>query len=157
LAKVNLLKQRLEETAGAKIPEFRFLTEEDWLNAAKGNLNTEDDYRRAFAALRNASEHAFAPLLQAALRQYLQANQGQFPTDLSQVQPFFEAPVEDDLLQRWQIAPVENYAMNWETGSKWVLTQKAAVDEVYDMRAVLGADENSWEKFKTQKAPKSSP
>jgi hypothetical protein len=152
LAKVNLLKQRLEQTPGAKIPEFRFLTEEDWLSAAKGNLNTEDDYRRAFAALRNAAEQVFAPLLQKALGQYLRANQGQFPTDLSQLQPFFKSPVEDDLLQRWQIAPAGNYPNMGDYGSPSVLTQKAAVDEDYDLCAVLGPQGDGWCNFKVENA-----
>ena len=49
LARVSQLKERLQQTPGAKIPEFQFLTEQDWLNAAKGDLNTDEDYRRALS------------------------------------------------------------------------------------------------------------
>ena len=35
LARVSQLKERLQQTPGAKIPEFQFLTEQDWLNAAQ--------------------------------------------------------------------------------------------------------------------------
>ena len=151
LANIELLKQRLEQTPGAKIPEFQFLTEEDWLIVAKRSLGTDEDYRRAFAALRNTAERAFRPLLQAALKQYLQANPGQVPTDLSQIQPFFKPPVEEALLQRWQIAPAENYP-TIEVGSKWVVIQKAAVDEDYDSCFVFGPNGNNLNSFKWLKA-----
>jgi hypothetical protein len=151
LAKIELLKQRLEQTPGAKIPEFQFLTEEDWLIAAKRSLRTDEDYRRAFAALRNTAVRAFKPVLQAALKQYLQANPGQVPTDLSQIQPFFKPPVEEAVLQRWQIALAENYP-TCGVGSKWVVSQRAAVDEDYDSCAVLGPNGENWNSFKWLKA-----
>ena len=139
LAKVNLLKQRLEQTPGAKIPEFQFLTEQDWLNAAKNELNTDDDYRRAFSALRNAAEQNFRPMIQSALRQYIQANNGQFPADISQLQPYFNPPVDAAILQRWQILPAADFP-NTDVGADWVVTQKAAVDDKYDECLVLGPD-----------------
>jgi RNA polymerase sigma factor (sigma-70 family) len=139
LAKVNLLKQRLEQTPGAKIPEFQFLTEEDWLNAVKDGLNTDEDYRQAFSALRNAAEQNFRPMIQSALRQYIQANNGQFPTDLSQLQPYFNPPVDAAILQRWQILPAADFP-NTSVGADWVVTQKAAVDDKYDECLVLGPD-----------------
>ena len=139
LAKVNLLKQRLEQTPGAKIPEFQFLTEEDWLNAVKDGLNTDEDYRQAFSALRNAAEQNFRPMIQSALRQYIQANNGQFPTDLSQLQSYFNLPVDAAILQRWQILPAADFP-NTSVGADWVVTQKAAVDDKYDECLVLGPD-----------------
>jgi len=151
LAKVNLLKERLEQTPGARIPEFQFLTEEDWLSAVKGNLSTETDYRRAFGALRNAAEERFLQRLRVPLGEYLQANHGEFPTDLAQLQPYYKSPMEDALLQRWQIAPAEMYP-NLQVGSKRVITQKAAVDEDYDLCGVLGANGTAWSEFKVQRA-----
>ena len=139
LAKVNLLKQRLEQTPGAKIPEFQFLTEQDWLNATKNNLDTDDDYRRAFSELRNAAGQNFRPMMQLALRQYIQANNGQFPTDLSQLQPYFNPPVDAAILPRWQILPAADFP-NTSAGTVWVVTQKAAVDDEYDECLVLGPD-----------------
>jgi RNA polymerase sigma factor (sigma-70 family) len=59
LARVNQLKDRLQQTPAAKIPEFQYLTDKDWLNVAKADLNTDEDYRRALADLRNTAESAF--------------------------------------------------------------------------------------------------
>jgi hypothetical protein len=150
LEKVDRLKQRLEQTPNARIPEFQFLTDEDWRNAAEGNLNTDDDYRRALAALRNAAENAFGPKLQLALRGYLQANYGESPTNAAQLRPFFKSPVDEAILQRWQIVPGEDYG----TSFKALITQKAAVDEEYDLRSIIAPDADSIIGFKKNSTPK---
>jgi RNA polymerase sigma factor (sigma-70 family) len=106
LARVNQIKERLQQTPAAKIPEFQLLTDQDWLEAVKDELNTDDDYRRALSRLRDAAEKSFITTqLQPALQQYGQANNGQFPADLSQLQSYFNPPVDDLILQRWEIAP----------------------------------------------------
>jgi hypothetical protein len=137
LARVNKLKARLEQTPGAKIPEFSYLTEQDYLDAAKEDLNTDADYRRAMSNLRNAAESEFTGKeLQPALRQYAQANNGQFPTDINQLQPYFNPPVDDSVLQRWQVAS-QSPLPGVDVGSG-MLTQVAPVDAQYDARFAVG-------------------
>lgn len=136
VARVNKLKQRLAEKPDANIPEFQFLTEQDWLNAASGKLDNDADYRHALASLRSAAEKGFAPMLQTALSQYMQANNGQFPADISQLQPYFTSPVDDAMLQRWEIAPASTVA-NVAMGHT-MITEKAAVDDMFDTRLVIG-------------------
>jgi RNA polymerase sigma factor (sigma-70 family) len=138
LARVSQLKERLQQTPGAKIPEFQFLTDQDWLNAAKGDLNTDEDYRRALSGLRGAGESAFITTeLQPALNQYAQANNGQFPTDISQLQPFFNSQVDDSILQRYGVTPASAVG-NIGGGGDSVITQIAPVDRDYDVRFYLG-------------------
>ena len=137
LARVNKLKQRLQETPDARIPELQLLTEQDWLKAASGNLETDADYRRALAALRSAGENRFGSMLQPALKRYTQANDGHFPTDLAQLQPSFDSPVDDAMLQRWNIVAAKTVA-NVHVGGDWIITQKAPVDDVFDTRLVIG-------------------
>jgi len=77
-------------------------------------------------------------MLQKALRGYMKANHEQFPTDLSQLRPYFALPLDEAVLQRWQIAPaaiVQNYGL----GGDMVITQKTAVDEVFDQRHAAGS------------------
>jgi RNA polymerase sigma factor (sigma-70 family) len=137
LARLSQLKERLQQTPGAKIPEFQFLTEQDWLNAAKGDLNTDEDYRRALSSLRGAAESAFISTeLKPAVDQYAQANNGQFPTDLSQLQPYFNPPVDDSVLQRWEVAP--KAAVPSIGVGDALITQIAAVDADYDSRYAIG-------------------
>ncbi len=136
-ARVNLLKQRLEQTPEARIPELRFVTEKDWLNAAKGELETDADYRRALSNLRNAGENKVASMIKKALNSYQQGNNGQSPTDLSQLQPYLDPSVDSAVLQRWQIASKETVS-SLGMGGDTIITQKAAVDDVFDMCIGIG-------------------
>jgi len=137
MAKVAQLKERAEETPGAKIPEMQFLTDRDWFNAANGRLDTDADYRRALASLRTAGESKFASMLKPALGQYMQANSKQFPTDLAQLQPYFSAPIDDTIIQRWEIAPAST-VKSLVMGGDVIITQKAPVDDVFDSRFGIG-------------------
>ena len=137
LDRVDLLKQRLEQVPNAKIPELQLVTEQDWLDAAKGELKTEADYRRALSKLRNFGESTFGGMLKAALNRYKQSNNDQFPTDLDQLQPYFDSPVDPAALQRWEIAPAEK-VKSLGLGGDVIITQKAPVDDVFDSRIGIG-------------------
>jgi RNA polymerase sigma factor (sigma-70 family) len=137
LAKVNKLKRRLAETPDANIPEFQFLTEQDWLNAASGKLNTDTDYRLALASLWNAGQNKFGNMIFGALQKYSQANNNQFPTDLSELKPYFDSPVDDAMLNRWEIVPAQNYNAEGLGGDS-TITEKTAVDDIYDSRVTIG-------------------
>jgi hypothetical protein len=127
----------MEKTPNAKIPELQLVTEQDWLNAAKGELNTDADYRRALSAVRGAGEAKIGAMMQKALRGYMQANNKQVPTDIGQLQSYFDAPVDDAILQRWEIAPAKTVS-NLRMGGDIIITQKAPVDDVFDMRVGIG-------------------
>ncbi len=137
LTRVNQLKQRLEQNPQAKIPELQFVTEQDWLNAARGELNTDADYRRALSMLRSAGEHKVGNMLQKALKGYLQANHDQMPADLAQLQPYLDSPLDDTILQRWEIAPAET-VKSLGLGGDVIITQRAPVDDVFDTRWGIG-------------------
>jgi hypothetical protein len=138
-ARVEQIKQYLEQNPQAGIPELRFLTEKDWLAAVQDDLETARDYRQALSRLRGAGEtHFVDSQLQPALKKYVEANNGQFPTDLTQLQPFFQPPVDEAILQRYEVVPHEKVpAANW--AGDWVVTQKAPVDKDHDRRLVVGA------------------
>lgn len=138
VTRVSQLRQRLEQWPDKRIPELQLVTEQDWLSAARGDLDTDDDYRRALSTLRNAGENKFAStLLQPALKEYMRANNGQFPTDLSQLQPHFKSPVDNAILERWEIMPAEKIK-SLGLGGDVIISQKAAVDDVYDTRFAVG-------------------
>ncbi len=137
LERVTQLKQRMEQTPGAKIPELQFVTEQDWLDAARSKLETEDDYRRAMATLRSAAEDKFASIAQPALRQYSQANNGRFPAALSELESYFKSPVDDAILQRYEVVP-SGKVRNLIMGGQWIITQKDLVDDDYDSTVGIG-------------------
>jgi RNA polymerase sigma factor (sigma-70 family) len=135
--RVTQLKQRLEQTQGAAIPEFKYLTEANWLNAAKDPLVTDKDFRQAFASLRSAGENQFIILMQKALGTYLKQSNGQFPSDLSQLKPYFETPPDDAMLQRYGIVSSSSIP-NMKMGGDWLITVTSPVDKDYDPLWVLG-------------------
>lgn len=141
LDRVQKLRDRLEEMPAQKIPEFRLLTDDDWLAAAKHDLVTETDYRRALAALRTSAVQALFGKIRPALGHYAQANNGEFPTSPLDLRPYLDGPIDDEMLQRQEIIPASEIP-NMRFGGDWVLTQKAAVDELFDTRQVMGPTAN---------------
>ena len=105
LDRVSKLKQGLEQMPGQKIPELQFVTEQDWLNAVKNikQLETGADFSQALSSLRNSARNDFALMAQKALRNYAEANNGQLPGDFSHLKPYFALPVDDAVLQRYEL------------------------------------------------------
>ncbi|MBP9900769.1 MAG: RNA polymerase sigma factor [Verrucomicrobia bacterium] len=136
--RINQLKNYLAQHPEGNIPEFQFLYDRAWVDATSGKLETETDYRMALARLRQSVQLAFGDKMSAAMQKYLQANKGQIPTDLSQLQPYFDPPVSDEILQRWEILPIKEVPSLKVSGGDWIITQKAPVDDEYDSRVGLG-------------------
>jgi RNA polymerase sigma factor (sigma-70 family) len=104
-ARATQLKQRLEQMPNLKIPELQFIKEKDWLDAVSNlkQLETEEDFRKALSDLRRNAKNNFGSVLQKALRKFTDASGGMLPTDLSQLQPYFDAPVDPGVLGRYQL------------------------------------------------------
>jgi len=102
---VAVLRQKLEQMPDQQIPELQFATEKDWANAVWGaDLNTEDGVREAFSKLREEAENKFLnDMTGAALKKYLAAHDGILPADLFALKPYFDAPVTDAMLERYQL------------------------------------------------------
>jgi RNA polymerase sigma factor (sigma-70 family) len=137
LNKVNLLKQRLEQMPDKKIPELQYLDEETWLRIAQtARLEADADVRQALSSLRDIAKQLFAPMMGKALRDYTQANNGQLPTDLSQLKPYFDSRVDDATLQRYQVLKTGN--VSDLQPNDMVLAEKAPVDDQYDNLFQIG-------------------
>ena len=128
----------MEQTPGAKIPELQFVTEQDWLDAAKRELKTDADYRRALSQIRSAGENKFSWMLSKAIDAYRRSNNRQSPTDFAQLLPYFESQVDDAILQRWTMLPSDSFP-NMRLGGDMIITQKTPVDDVFDTRFIIGA------------------
>jgi phage-related tail protein len=102
---VNQLRRRLEQMPDKKIPELGLLSDRDWFDVVKKTkgFETDEDYHEALNALRSSAKSAFGSILRSALQDYANANQGTLPTELSQLQPFFQTPVDDVVLQRYSL------------------------------------------------------
>ena len=117
---------------------MQLLTPEDWLAAVKQpDLETEEDFRKAFATLRNTAQHKLGALLQPALSKFLKANNGDFPTDVSQLLTYLEGSVDPSVLGRYAMMPASAHP-NVVMGGDLIITQVAPVDRELDQRIVIG-------------------
>ena len=102
--RVTKLRTKLAQAPERRIPEFQFLSDQDWFTAvSKSALETDAEVNQAMSALRTAAKDEFAGTVQSALRSYAQANNGQAPSDLSQLQPYFGSTVDSSIFQRYQM------------------------------------------------------
>ena len=127
LDRVRLLKERLDQTANAKIPEMQYLTENDWRMAASRKLDSDDDFIAAFSDVRARGEGRFLGTAELALRKYLASNTGRFPTELEQLKPYFEKSPPEEILQRYQIVPANSIPQANISGTPedWFITLKS--------------------------------
>jgi hypothetical protein len=139
-ARVAQLKQWLEATPTEKVPELQFLSELDWSLSVENLCVTDDEYRQRMSQLRAQGERAFSTMAFQSLQQYAQANHGQFPAELSQLKPFFASPVDDAILERYEIVPANslNIEVNVKAPEDWVISQKAPVNRDLDHRSAIG-------------------
>jgi RNA polymerase sigma factor (sigma-70 family) len=141
--RVVRLKQLFETDPAEAVPELQYLTESDWLQLVEYDHHRLDpDNSLAMSQARNRAQISFAMgTLNNALQEFGKANNGQFPTDVSQLTPYFKSPVDTSILQRWTILPASNLPSVMRVNEDWVLTQKAPVNAGLDQRIVIGMRE----------------
>jgi hypothetical protein len=133
--RVERLKQWLEDHPSEKIPELQSVNDDTWLGAVDQlNLESDDDFARAARILRANAEGQVLDALWGALRKYGSSNNGQFPTDLSQLIPYLKSPIGDLILQRYEIVPANSLVSELQPGGDWVITQAAPVNPALDIR-----------------------
>ena len=92
-------------------------------------LETDDDYRWDLHNLFGVVEDKFGNMAMKTLQKYIKANNEQFPTDVSQLQPYFDSPVDDAILQRYEIVTANTIPKAKEMSVSWLIIQKARMDE----------------------------
>ena len=75
--------------------------------------------------------------MQQALRQFVDANAGALPADLSQLQPYFAAPVDPALLARYQLTQTGNLS-DFGKDQRFIAETAPPVDDEYDSRFEFG-------------------
>jgi hypothetical protein len=139
-ARIARLKAWLEDRPEELIPELHFLSERDWIDHATWEHVTDEEYSLYASVLRGTGENRFTRMAYKAVQKYGEANDGQFPTDLFQLQPYFESPIDDAILQRYVIVPASTLTFLSEgwTGGDWVITQRAPINPKWDSRVAIG-------------------
>jgi len=137
LGKMNVLKQRLAQSPERNIPELKYLDDETWARIAQSaGLESDADVRRAMASLRDIAKQQFGPAMGQDLQKYAQANSGQLPADVSQLKPYFDSPVDDATLQRYQMLKAGN--LSDLQPNDLIVGEKAPVDDQYDNIVQIG-------------------
>lgn len=132
------LKHWLDEHPSEKIPELSRLPDKSWINSIYPNaLETDDDCRRAVTVVRDNAEAPTRIDLAGALRRYAAAQNGQWPSEISQLGPYLDPPLDSAVLNRYSIVPASSLAAELQTGDEWALTETAPINE-YDDRFAIG-------------------
>jgi len=79
-----------------------------WKRPSWRRRNPTSIVRKSLSTLRTLAKTKFGRLLRPALLKYTEANHGDLPTDLLQLKPFFTEPVDDALLQRYEMVATGN-------------------------------------------------
>jgi hypothetical protein len=133
LARVKKLRRWFDEHADQRIPEMRFLTDEDWLRVTQHtDLESDEERRAALAAIRNAAERRFLPQLSAALGKLVSAAPPP-ATTVAALRPFFDPPIEATILDRYELA------LTTEGRPQWRVQTKAPLDPEHDLRSYATA------------------
>ena len=141
IAALNRIRATVERTPEAVIPEFRLLGERDWWNAAK-HIAAGMDEREVLSGMRFSARNQFVQLVQPALQKYVQTHDSQFPTDLAQLHPYLQSPVDDAVFERWKIVPASEFpdlqSQDSNREATHVVTQRAApIDEADGTRWLI--------------------
>lgn len=138
IAREDKLRQIVMENPDKSIPELQLLSEQDWLDVARdAKFGSDKDERRSLANLRNKAEGVFAQETHDAVAQYMKANDGQFPTNMVQLEPYYQTSVSSSILDRWEVAP-HTAIPNIGVGD-WVITQKQPpIDSELDQHWAVG-------------------
>ena len=143
-AQAEEIARYLERMPDKQIPELKLLTDVDWLTATKeAKLGSDADVRRTLSRLRGLAKNRLP--LAGGLNAFINANNGQLPTNLSQLKPYIMARLGDAAVEEGVLdAMLERYAL-LHTGTAndfpqgtWIIAEKAPVDKEYDTRAKFG-------------------
>jgi RNA polymerase sigma factor (sigma-70 family) len=147
LDRVADLKLRLDQMPRQKIPEFQFLTDHDWLRTTiDWYSDSEDAVTNVACQLRNAAKNHFAGMLGGALRSYISATDGVLPSQISDLKPYLNTPVDDAMLARYEVFHAGERHDDIRDISDPIIAEKAPVDHC-DTRYMIV--KNGWIRMDT--------
>jgi hypothetical protein len=160
-ARIETLKERLNQMPAHRIPEMAFLSDKDWAAATRNaDLTTDTGIRQALRDLRRAAKDNFLEALRSAIRDYVAERSGQpvpddskafadlvnanpwvFPNELTDLKRHLTVPVEDIIFERYEFRRPDKLN-EWLTD---MLVKEVAppVDEDYDTRHEMGLNGGS--------------
>jgi hypothetical protein len=149
LEKVNALKKWVEQRPEQQIPEFQYLHDYDWLDVVKSsNMVGDHAPANAMFRLREAAKDQFAHEMSNALKRFVEEHNGDLPTDLSQLNTYFQLPMSDDILKSYKLLHTGKLADLAK--DEWIVGEIAApIDENDSTRLLIGIEK--WRKAVREK------
>jgi RNA polymerase sigma factor (sigma-70 family) len=144
-ATVKQMKQWLEQNPNEKIPEFQYLTAQEWLRGASycPEWKTDDDFAQGLSQLRRDAKRTFANAIGDALANYVAGNNGQLPGDISQLESYFNPPIDGTVLQRYKLLQTGN--LRDLPNNEPLIAEQAPVDDRYDSLFKISATGYSYQ------------
>jgi hypothetical protein len=105
VGRVKILKDYLAQHPNEKIPELKYLTESDWLEASGMEFDNTNAVESAAQMLKFKAEDEVGQRVIGALAKYSDANNGQFPDNISELQPYSDPDIATILGQLYEVAP----------------------------------------------------
>lgn len=141
------------------IPEFKYLTAKDWLAATEsGTMQSEANYRAALAELRQTATLAASSIFGQAVKDFINANNGNLPTKLGDITKYLPPDFDPDILERYETNKSGNTDEEvWKDG-QWIITEAGPpidniwnsqvwvsnTGEVYDKGVGMGIKNGAW-------------
>jgi len=129
LTKVKQLKERLEQTPKLKIPELDLVSNEEWLEIGKHYFEDSQgtNLRRVCADLRRAGKEVLANRVGEALNSFIINNGGTLPAQISDLRPYLDSIITDDMLERYKTVRTGKLADVQKTDA--IFLEKESVDQ----------------------------
>ena len=137
-ARKERLKRLFEERPDQRIPEMQFLTDQQWLDIAKNSdLTTEAGIGVAMSTARFFAHNDVAPIFQAALKDFMAANAGNLPGNISELKLFLDPPLDEAILDRYKVLSAD-LRQGWLEGVDVI--EKSVVDKVRETVFAIGTN-----------------
>jgi len=138
LAQIDRLKDFLAQRPEWNIPELKLLPEEHWFNvAATDRFESEEQFRRATARLRDRAVGLVAQKIFPALNAYVRAHDGQLPNNALELAPYSDPPLDPAILSRYEMMQTGKASEVPRSEAMRILAPRPA-DVEYDAYSYVG-------------------
>lgn len=105
IGRVNSLAAYLKNHPEKRIPQMDLLSDQEWLDVTKGDLESEADFREALGKLRGIARQKTAKEIGRALKSTITANGGRAPTDPQELAAHLPAGFNLEILRQLSANP----------------------------------------------------
>jgi RNA polymerase sigma factor (sigma-70 family) len=136
LGRVKSLSAWLEKMPDKRIPEMAYLTEDDWLEAAKNaKVETALGARDALSTLRRLALARFNKPLGDALARYRKETKRRLPATPDELVAYFDPPIDPAIMKNYELGKLERTrVIDVDGGEASSVLQNKIVDDIYDCR-----------------------